>query len=203
MASGEIGEIMTFVEGLMSTESGLNNRAQYGFVELVAWLHEQSLAPFTINTSVPRPNQRWTSALFGPFGELSSLGQRFFEYCPPAPPMPELPEGSLATDHALIADADARDDRRERRARHDARRRVGREQSLLEIATLPTVLVRSSSLGLQSAAPIAWARLLAHQLRGHANVELLVDTTFCAGLWCDAADAGMPLPAPLPCATDR
>ena len=71
MASGEIGEIMTFVEGLMSTESGLNNRAQYGFVELVAWLHEQSLAPFTINTSVPRPNQRWTSALFGPFGELS------------------------------------------------------------------------------------------------------------------------------------
>ena len=47
-----------------------------------------SLAPFTINTTVPRPNQRWTSALFGPYGDLSPIGRRFFAACPPAPPLP-------------------------------------------------------------------------------------------------------------------
>ena len=229
-----------------------------------------SLAPFTIGTTVPRPNQRWTSALFGPYGDLSPIGRRFFAACPPAAPLPQplhhaeqpttvsygrrphaqhqqqhpsssssLRKLKLSPPHRTSSGSpQPQPVLRHRRRRRRRLKGVADEATVAAAsgegggggheggrggrgqrprsggpaawssssgggglpadggssassapppsdaaAPMATVLVRSSALNLQSAPPVAWARLLRHQLKGRAAVELLVDTTFCAGAW--------------------
>ena len=80
-ASNDQAEIVPFVNGLMSTQGGLGDRVKYAAVERVSWFSEWFFTAFNVSGHTVRPNERWASSLFLPFGGLSEVGTAFFENC--------------------------------------------------------------------------------------------------------------------------
>ena len=61
--------------------AGLTNRERFGYVERVSWFSEFSFGSFPVGSYVPAAHEAWASSLFNPFGDLSIVGEKFFELC--------------------------------------------------------------------------------------------------------------------------
>ena len=61
--------------------AGLTNRQRFGYVERVSWFSEFSFGSFPVGSYVPAAHEAWASSLFNPYGDLSIVGEKFFELC--------------------------------------------------------------------------------------------------------------------------
>ena len=61
--------------------AGLTNREKFGYVERVSWFSEFSFGSFPVGSYVPAAHESWASSLFNPYGDLSIVGEKFFELC--------------------------------------------------------------------------------------------------------------------------
>ena len=61
--------------------AGLTNREKFGYVERVSWFSEFSFGSFPVGSYVPAAHEAWASSLFNPYGDLSVVGEKFFELC--------------------------------------------------------------------------------------------------------------------------
>ena len=50
-------------------------------MERVSWFSEFSFGSFPVGSYVPAAHEAWASSLFNPYGDLSVVGEKFFELC--------------------------------------------------------------------------------------------------------------------------
>lgn len=82
MGSNEATELVTFVDELMNSRDGLQNRELFGFVERISWFSEWSMGAFTLSSYVPHPDEAWSSSLFEPTtGRFTPHGASFIHHC--------------------------------------------------------------------------------------------------------------------------
>merc|ERR1719414_1067616 len=99
--SNEATVITKFVDDLLNSQTGLTNRATYGYVEKVSWFSEWSFPSFKVGSYTPHKDEVWSSSLFEPTtGRFTPVGEHFVAQCgsvvpgpapTPTPPPPPTP----------------------------------------------------------------------------------------------------------------
>ncbi|CAJ1402282.1 unnamed protein product [Effrenium voratum] len=82
MGTNDATDLVKFVDDLMNSENGLQNRQLFGFLDRVSWFSQWSVGSFQLGSYAPHTDEAWSSSLFEPTtGRFTPHGLNFVRHC--------------------------------------------------------------------------------------------------------------------------